>query len=282
MLLKLPNRRKNPSSEQGQAVLIILLIMAVVLTVGLSIVSRSVTDIKISQQAQESARTFWVAQAGLEKAIKANSSDADTLNDVSYQVDRSLIGGSQSLIFPEKVKSDNPLTLWLVEHDDETGEINPDLNDDFAGSLITFLWGQEGDSALEATLIYYDSGPGEFRSRRYAATPSSLSGQAQEFEEARTSCPEIGGQTFPLCHTIDLSDLPVTAQPYFIRVKTFLSDNLENIGVSADQNLPSQGYCWDARATAQESKVSTRLRDCRLWRVMPSIFDYTLFSAQSM
>ncbi|MGB9585898.1 MAG: hypothetical protein ACPL7A_00585, partial [Anaerolineales bacterium] len=60
--------------NSGQALLIILLVMAVGLTIGLAVISRSVTDIRISRQEEESARMFSVAEAGIEEALKAGAS----------------------------------------------------------------------------------------------------------------------------------------------------------------------------------------------------------------
>ena len=56
-------------SELGQALIIILLVMAVGLTMGLAVVSRSVTDIRISQQEEESARAFSAAEAGIRQQL---------------------------------------------------------------------------------------------------------------------------------------------------------------------------------------------------------------------
>lgn len=47
-----------------------LLIGLVVLTIGLGVASRSITDIKLSRQEEESARTFNVAEAGIEELLK--------------------------------------------------------------------------------------------------------------------------------------------------------------------------------------------------------------------
>ncbi len=56
--------------NSGQTLLIIVLIAAVILTVGLAVASYSITDIKISQQEEESARAFSAAEAGIEEALK--------------------------------------------------------------------------------------------------------------------------------------------------------------------------------------------------------------------
>src|SRR3989344_3666431 len=60
--------------SSGQAVLLVLLVAAVALGLGLSIISQSTTDIRISQQEQESARAFNAAEAGIETALKAITS----------------------------------------------------------------------------------------------------------------------------------------------------------------------------------------------------------------
>ncbi|MBU2577208.1 hypothetical protein KKA69_00060, partial [Patescibacteria group bacterium] len=119
--MKLPYLIEKKEKEKGQAVLILLLAIAVILTVGLSIVSRSITDVKISQQSQESARALWVAQAGLEQAIRSNSSigsagSPEELNGVSYYVEKRDLGLSTQYVYPSKVKANEPITVWLVGH----------------------------------------------------------------------------------------------------------------------------------------------------------------------
>jgi Tfp pilus assembly protein PilX len=57
------------NNQNGQALLIVLLGMAVVLTLVLSIVSRSVTDVSITKRDEESLRAFSAAEAGVEQAL---------------------------------------------------------------------------------------------------------------------------------------------------------------------------------------------------------------------
>ena len=64
---------KLPMRESGQALLIVVLSLAVVLTVVLSILARSVTDIKLSTGSEESLRAFSAAEAGIERALIAGS-----------------------------------------------------------------------------------------------------------------------------------------------------------------------------------------------------------------
>ena len=60
----------NFQSQKGQALLIVVLAMVVALTVGLSVVSRSITNLKNSQQEIDSQKALSAAEAGVELAIK--------------------------------------------------------------------------------------------------------------------------------------------------------------------------------------------------------------------
>ena len=75
------DKMKNLRNQRGQALLIVVLVMAVALTIGLAVVSRSITDIKISRQEEESARVFSVAEAGIEEALKLGSGTSGTIGE---------------------------------------------------------------------------------------------------------------------------------------------------------------------------------------------------------
>jgi hypothetical protein len=223
-----------------------------------------------------------VAQAGLERAIRANAGDPEsgTLNNVAYEVTRSAFGGGTEFTYPEKVGPDQPRTLWLINHNENSGdiiEIN-DFDDYLGPNSLTLYWGQSGTPALEATLVYKDSG-GNLQTKRYAFSPAARTGETS-FEQAGTSC-SFTNKSFLYCSSVTL---PSNSIPYFIRLRTLFTDDLGEIGIKANdgKDFPVQGYCWAATATAEESGVTTRLNECRPWRVIPSIFDYTLFTGQSV
>jgi len=75
------------SDQAGQVALIVLLVMVVMLTLGISVAQRGVTDVRISQQEEDSARAFQAAEAGVEQALSTLSSGAGEFGeDVSYAV----------------------------------------------------------------------------------------------------------------------------------------------------------------------------------------------------
>jgi len=89
-------------NNSGQALLIILLIMAVALTIGLSVVSRSVTDIRISQEQEESARVFSAAEAGLESLL-ATGEAPGSVGDFKIDTGTKPIGDSETFVFPKEI-----------------------------------------------------------------------------------------------------------------------------------------------------------------------------------
>ena len=60
--------------SSGQAVLLVILGMAVVLTIVLSVVSRSVTDVSVTKVEEDSSKAFSAAEAGIEKLLIGGSS----------------------------------------------------------------------------------------------------------------------------------------------------------------------------------------------------------------
>jgi hypothetical protein len=67
---------KNSKSGQatpkgGQAALLALFVMSVIVTVGMALISRTITDIQISETGEQGIRAFSAAEAGVEKVFTA-------------------------------------------------------------------------------------------------------------------------------------------------------------------------------------------------------------------
>lgn len=66
--------------QSGQALLLVLLVLSLVLTLVLSSVSKSVTDVQISTNEDNSIRAFDAAEAGIEKAVVGEATSGVTVN----------------------------------------------------------------------------------------------------------------------------------------------------------------------------------------------------------
>ena len=283
---------KNLRNQRGQALLIVVLVMAVALTIGLAVVSRSITDIKISRQEEESARVFSVAEAGIEEALKLGSGTSGTIGEgealIGYTVSETGQGGGTEFVFPA-INAGDTQTVWLVEHDNdgnltETGR--------YTGNTIDLYWGNEGQAAdqattpaLEATVIYKDGS--NYKIKRGAYDPYDgvdSSRNANGFDDADSAGGySVGVKTFQFRKTgFTLPALPLI--PYALRLKLiYNNDQSQILGVAdnnADgaQNFPSQGKCYESTASLSTSGITRKVQQCQFHKTPPGIFDYVLFS----
>lgn len=106
--------------QSGQALVIVLLSLAVVLTIVLFILARSTTDIAVSSKSEEATRAFSAAEAGVENAlvIGVGGSNLNLGNNASYT---STVTGfaenSPDFIYPVPMYSGDSMTTWFVSHD---------------------------------------------------------------------------------------------------------------------------------------------------------------------
>lgn len=129
----------STSASSGQVLLLVVVTMIVALTVGLSIASRTVTNLKLSKQNQDSQRAFQAATAGIEKYInQANrTGPTDTLlNASAFTTDVGQLSGSQILLNNgDVVDQDRGIDSWLSTY--------PTYADKYSGT-ITLYWGVDG------------------------------------------------------------------------------------------------------------------------------------------
>jgi len=269
--------------NSGQALLIILLVMAVGLTIGLAIVSRSVTDITISRQEEESARVFSVAEAGIEEALKAGASFPAEgievpLEGVTATVRKSDLGGQLEFAFPGEYVAGNIETLWLVAHE-EDGDLNlGNPPSRYSNNSIEVYWGKESGTivpSLEATLIYNQSGT---KIIRWALDPDSSRGATNKFDLADLGSFRIGEKTFRYKKTLNLPCGESGVICYALRLRLLYNDQPQILGVKGVNNIPKQGVCYESTATLGGGGITRKVRQCQFYKAPVGIFDYVLYS----
>lgn len=269
-----PNLSKHSS---GQALLIILLIMAVALTVGLGVVSRSITDIKISRQEEDSARVFSVAEAGIEESLRAGAAQSVTIGDITATVTGVGLGGGTTFVFPKTVEAGDIQTVWLVEHDGES----LDPTKPYSGTQVEIYWGNEDAvsplPAVEATVIYDLNG---FKIARYAIDPDGGRAIGNKFDSGGIITPagSLEGKNFKFKKTITL---PLGTK-YAFRLKLLYNDQSQILGVKGDADLPSQGNCYESTANLLTSGITRKVQQCQSYKSPPGIFDYLLLSGGNL
>ncbi len=291
----LPRRVAN----SGQALLLILLSMAVVLTVVLSILSRSITDVTVTTKEEEALRAFSAAEAGVEQSLVIGSSIGSTqIGDASFKttVAGALTNGKE-FSNPVGLFSGESLIFWFVAHDENGALICNATYPCFTGGQFKICWGKAGTGAGDATTpaievsTYYAATPGDYSTvkiARVTSDPSVTRRAANNFSAPDAGTCTTDGDNFQFQKTIDLVALGVPAASYgnqnglqFAKVRIFYNTaETHPIGIyvnyAGNSNLPSQGLRIESTGVSGDS--NRKIDVFQGFGEAPPVFDSSIFS----
>jgi len=257
--------------KKGQAALIVLLVVAVALGFGLSTISRSTTELKISKQEQEASRAFNAAEAGIEEALRTLAVGAGSIKvregtddeiEVNYIVEESSVlenvFGENDSAQVNLTGASADLTSIVVEWVDESDSVeNPGCDDEdntTASILVSIIKEAGADYAL----------------RREAYNSCNL------LSNGMTYISDSGSDNY-----LKQIELAVAADDQLVRIRPIYNEasiRVTGKDASGDSvDLPVQLYRIDSRAQSVtlESKA---VEVTRTIPSLPSVFDYVLFS----
>ncbi len=274
-LKEMRNLSFRRSDSQGQALLIILLLVAVGLTIGLAVVSRSITDIRISEQTEEAARAYSAAEAGIESALYSGTNDFGVFEGASYTATVSGVAeGATTFVFPQEVTTGEIATLFLVRHDANGNLIETAY---YTNSNLDVCW--QGDTALEVG-IYYKDGT-NYKVARGAYDPNSAR-RSQNFFSATDSSGCAGLTNKKTLKFTDDFGLSAGRVLLFLRLRVLYGNS--KVGVStpggAGGILPSQGN--KIESIGQAGEATRKVEVVRFHPAPPEIFDFVLYSGGAL
>lgn len=285
---------KNPANS-GQALLLIVFTMATVLTITMSVVSRSISDVSVSTREEESLRAFSAAEAGVEDVLVSNLGVGQTLDEVVEVVDgepnvtysASVSGFPQSsnkYNYPVELAAGESATIWFKSHDEDGNLTCPC----FTGSRVDVCFGKRDGShitpAIEATLLYQNTSGGYETSRvvldpNASRTPGSI--------DASGSCNINDGNEVRYRFSEELSftsgsefGLSSAERDNMIMMKLrflYNTDTTQILGVDlSGGDIPSQGKKIESVGESGDSVRKVEVYE--LYPSLPSIFDTAIFS----
>lgn len=277
-----------------------LLSMAVVLTIVLSILSRSVTDIAVTSKEEEALRAFSAAEAGVEKALIVGTDIGTTqIGDASFTADVS--GTAEAgLEFsnPSAILSGESLYFWFVGHDDDGNLVCDGSHPCFTGSTFKICWGKEGTPAGDATTpaieisTFYLTAPGDYSTARIAretADPNASRRTSNNFGAPDAGTCTVSGENFEFQKTVNLAALGVPAGSYgvqnglqFAKTRIFYNTAAgHQIGIFAsypgNSLIPAQGLRIVSTGVSGDS--NRRIEVFQGYGELPPVFDGALFSS---
>jgi len=258
---------QHNAKKSGQIGIIIILIMVVLLTFGLSIASRSTREVALSQQEEESNRVFNAAEAGVERAL------ATDLNFAGEQLNTngvSIAGTNSNLNY--NIKRNRILDTRLIEGTTAMVQMQ-----DAANPLPTQMnidWSKDIDCAatkppasLIVSIYNTTGGVNTVRHALYAACAFPNDG--------------VTGVTTPgLNGYFRRISIATQSGDQFMRVKSVLNDTY--VMVSASSTLPTQAYDIRSDANSQLGQEARSVQVHRTLSVAPSVMDFALFSGNTL
>src|SRR5690606_12114878 len=131
----------NHRSASGQILVLVLLVVLVALTIGLSIASRTLSTLRNTAELDQSNRAFSAAEAGIERALAMLKSDANACQ--STDCSATISGIDAKVQVTDAGGTTNSFGVSNVEKD---GVMQANL-DAFSGGTIDLFWGNRGDNA---------------------------------------------------------------------------------------------------------------------------------------
>lgn len=288
--------------QSGQALVVVLLVLAVVLTLGVSIASRTVTEVNISTVEDESSRALDAAEAGAEAELGRVATEGVKTqvgsSSSTYTVSSVDVGNGESVSPPEQFKAGEIVTIFLSGHDANGNLIYNDPN--AYDKNMHICWGNEGTPnadpttpAVEVRLYYYNPTTLKFGVAGNAYDTRPLRAARNGFTSPNNSGGQpcnLDGRNYPffaknLSLTIDLN-MPSDAKPLAMRVRLIYSGStghylgFQETGVTGTHTFPYQGKSIVSAGSSAEAvrKVSVFQR----YDDLPPLFDDSLSSATDL
>jgi len=230
--------------------------MTVALTIGLSVATRTIMNIRTSTDEESSQRSFSAAEAGMEKALQElNAGSGSLTNNSTYQTTIASLSGTEIILNNgAPVLKDAPTDLWLSTY--------PNYSSPWTG-IVTVYWGSSQDAcdtdeatnslaALEIVLITgIKANPVVYH---FPVDACNARSAINNFEYIAASGKTFQGKTFTYKKTI-----PVTSG-LLMRIVPVYASTL--IGVQACDGagnnckaLPAQGTIITSTGTANSTQT---------------------------
>jgi len=271
----LPELRRKGKNQKGQALLIVVLVMVVALTVTLSLVSRSITNIRTSTDQANSQKALSAAEAGIERTIKTGTSIASgtfSENGTTYSTNITQVSGTSGFLVNggNLVLKDEGANVWLTEYSATTPWQNP-----WAGTLRVH-WGESGacsNAALEViTILGPTSSP---RTIRTVLDPCSARAGNNNFTYVAPASSIVNGKNFT--HYRDITISAGANEGLIMRVIPLYTPSYIAITRISGDVFPNQGTI--ITSTGQLNDIERKVTLFQGYPELPAeLFPYSLLS----
>lgn len=269
---------------KGQALIVVLLFLAIVMTVGLAVVARVTTQLSVATTQEESSRALLAAESGVEYQIGNPSLGVSSGSiplttpgiNSSFTLTKTVLDGPTEVVPPESLVAGESTTIFLSDHDANQDLIlNPSLGQYYTGQSILVCWSKLGTDVptAEVSIFYRSTGVNPYTVSRFAYGPG---GDAvyNDTSNCPTSLPNIaGGRNITLG-----SD-----KPLLLRVRLLGNGSMgAQVAIRAEtgKTLPSQGV--KVKSIGESGSAVKAVEVFQKYSDPLSFFDVAVYSGGSL
>lgn len=278
---KLKAQKYGKSFNSGQVVLILVLITVIGLTIGLSLISRTITDVRISSQIEQSSRAFSAAEAGIETALKGVNTlptGSVTLENSSAQYEVTSIGGTQEVYSFPLTEANSSQTIWLASRDANGNFTTPYYP---TTGALDICWGKDADNkaALILNLYYLD---GSYKVAKLAFDPNAVRAVNNKFSGDFEKTPAnycSGNYQYRKSITFDsATDFGINSSSTLLalRITPVYEDTIIGILPNGAENLPVQGNQITSVGQT-DTGIVRKIQVNKSYETLPSLLDFAIF-----
>lgn len=269
MLKFLTKKRENKNihslkNEQGQTLVIIVILMVVALMIGITVSSTFIQGLSILTASDDDAKAAAMAEALIERVllipsetledyIEFSSCGSDCYLEKTEDNGR-VISATAALSYTGE--SEDSYDIKLAE--EEANEIY--LSGYTSGELIFVCW--DGSYSIVSSYVYEDSGVVE--ANAYAYNAISTSHSDNNFDDA------FSAYGYDNCFSFTASNTPK-----LLRLKSVYGEIDAAVIPEAGNSLPKQGILIESVGTAGKSKKTVTV--IKSTPFLPAIFDYAVY-----
>ncbi|MBU3935428.1 pilus assembly PilX N-terminal domain-containing protein [Patescibacteria group bacterium] len=202
------------NKNEGQVALIVLVVSAVVMTLGLSLSKKAIVETKIDTDDELLRQAFNAAESGVEYYLGTGEMSYTNTDGENAEVTVTDFGSGQEISSDGFVSQNEKALFWLVGHD-----IDGNINGSYYGEDSVEIRLKDGFAGAVAVDYYYLEG-GTYKVSRYGY---NYGGQATGFED----------KTGNISLSVDV------ATPLLIAVSPFFEGS--EITLVGGENFPAQG-----------------------------------------
>jgi len=245
------NKIKNENlikQNQGQIAVIILLVSAIVLTLGLSASKVAITDTKVDTDEELLKEAFNTAESAINNYIDNNNTTYLTEGS-SASINSISIGDANTISSEGKILANTNQLFWLVKHNTD-GSIGSDTTDYYQGSYFK-ITSDNPSVALKIDYFYIDDS-NNYKVDRFGC----YTGTNSSFVGFTFNCNNN-------ISTVGKNSLLVSVVPLGGSAK---------ITISGDSVFPSQGEEITA-ASSTDTGVKTQIKTRYIYQIPSFLLD---------